>query len=202
MQAAPPVTDNAAWAFLRSVFLWGVLALIAIFAIVQFVRGHGGLREALRKSRLTTWLVMAWQWLSRNVNQTSAELSRAISEGWQNLLSRLEERRVLPVASLLRLRALDPRRQVYFFYLAMVRRGGEQGVPRKPSQTPAEYAASLERTLPEVQEDIDSITRAFVEARYSRRDVNSRDAATVRTTWGRIRRALQQLSRGEERGKR
>jgi hypothetical protein len=199
--AAPPITENAAWAFLRSVFLWGVLALIAIFAIVQFVRGHGGLREALRKSRLTTWLVMAWQWLSGNVNQAGADLSRAISEGWQNLLSRLEERRVLPAASLIRLRALDPRRQIYFFYLAMVRRGGEQGVPRKASQTPTEYAASLERAVPEAQEDIDSITRAFVEARYSRREIDSRESATVRTIWGRIRRALQQLRRGEERGK-
>ncbi len=202
VEAAPPITDNAAWAFLRSVFLWGVLALIAIFAIVQFVRGHGGLRAALRKSRLTTWLAMAWQWLSRNVNQTGEGLSRAISEGWKNLLSRLEERRVLPAASLLRLRALDPRRQIYFFYLAMVRRGGEQGVTRKPSQTPSEYAVSLDRALPESQEDIDSITRAFVEARYSRREVDSRDAAEVRTIWGRIRRALQQLGRSEERGKR
>ena len=199
--AAPPVTDNAAWAFLRSIFLWGVLALIAIFAIVQFVRGHGGLRAALRKSRLRTWLAMAWQWLSRNVNQTGEGLSRAISDGWQSLLSRLEERRVLPAASLLRLRALDPRRQIYFFYLAMVRRGGEQGLPRKASQTPAEYAVSLERALPEAHEDIDAITRAFVEARYSRREIVPQDASEVRTIWGRIRRVLQKLTRSDERGK-
>jgi hypothetical protein len=197
-----PPSSNTAWAFLRSVFLWGVLALIAVFAIVQFVRGHGGLRAALRKSRLTSWLAMAWQWLSRNVNPTGAELSRALSEGWQNLLARLEERRILPAASLLRLRALDPRRQVYFFYLAMVRRGGEQGMPRKPAQTPSEYAATLDRALPEAQEDIDAITRAFVEARYSRREIAAQDASEVRTIWGRIRRALQQLRKGEERGKR
>jgi hypothetical protein len=197
VEAAPPITNNAAWAFVRSFFLWGALALIVAFALIQFVRGHGGLREALRKSRLTNWLVMAWQWLSRNVNQTGADLSRAITEGWQNLLARLEERRVLPAASLIRLRALDPRRQIYFFYLAMIRRGGEQGAPRKPSQTPSEYAVTLERTLPDVREDIDSITDAFVQARYSRREFNSSDVAAARTIWGRIRRALQRRSKKE-----
>ena len=118
-----------------------------------------------------------------------------IAEGWQNILSRLEGRRILPAGSLIRLRALDPRRQIYFFYLAMIRRGGEQGVPRQPSQTPAEYASTLEKALPSGEEDIDSITQAFVEARYSRRKVDAGDADLVKATWGRIRRALQSRSK-------
>ena len=111
------------------------------------------------------------------------------------MISRLEGKRILSAVSLIRLRSLDPRRQIYFFYLAMLRRGGEQGVPRQPSQTPAEYAAALEKTLPASEEDIHSITQAFVEARYSRRKVDSSEADFVRATWGRIRRALQNKSK-------
>jgi Domain of unknown function (DUF4129) len=192
----PPVeseapTSSAVWALVRSVLLWGSLVLIVVFALVQFVRGHGGLGAALRRSRLTTWLVMAWQWLSGNVNNTRESLARAIADGWQSILSRLEGNRMLSPVSLIRLRSLDPRRQIYFFYLAMIRRGAEQGLPRKPSQTPSEYAVTLDKTLPDAGEDIHSMTQAFVEARYSRREVNSSDAATVKAIWGRIRRALQ-----------
>ena len=198
VEAAPPITSGVAWAMVRSILLWGSLVLILIFVIVQFVRQHGGLRAALRKSRLTNWLAMAWQWLSRSMDKAGANLSQAIADGWQSLISRLEAKRILPPASLLRLRALNPRRQIYFFYLAMIRRGGEQGVPRGPSQTPSEYAVTLEKALPSAEGDIDSITEAFVEARYSRREVDSRDVAAVRATWGRIRRAFQMRTKSEE----
>jgi hypothetical protein len=137
------------------------------------------------------WLSQAWQWLSRNADKTRAGFAQAIAEGWQSLVSRLEGNRTLPLPNLLRLRSLDPRRQIYFFYLAMIRRGDEQGFGRNPSQTPAEYAATLENALPSAAEDIDSITEAFMAARYSRREIDSREVEDVKSMWGRIRRTLQ-----------
>lgn len=198
VEPAPPTPDNAAWALVRSILLWGLSAVIIVFSLIQFVRQHGGLRAALRRSRITNWLILAWQWLYRGMEKTGRTLSRAISEGWQSLVSRLEEKRILPRPSLIRLRSLDPRRQIYFFYLAMIRRGAEQGVAREPSQTPSEYAVMLEKALPSAIEDIDSITKAFVQARYSRQEVDARKANIVRETWGRIRRALRSKARNEQ----
>ena len=187
-----PQTPGAAWLLIRSILLWGSLAALIVFAFIQFVRQHGGLGAAFRHSRITNWLLLAWQWLYRNLDRTGGSLRRAIVEGWQGIVSRLEGRRVLPPAGWVRLRSLDPRRQIYFFYLAMIRRGGEQGVPRKPSQTPSEYARTLERSLPSAGEDIDSITDGFIQARYSRRDMNARDASVVKAAWEHIRRALRE----------
>ena len=191
----PFITNNVVWALLRSILLWGSLAVILIFVFVQFVRQHGGLRAALRQSRVMKWLLLAWQWLSRNADNTREGLSRAIRDGWQTILSRLEGNRILAPASLIRLRSLNPRQQIYFFYLAMVRRGEEQGWGRQPSQTPSEYAATLRRALPEADEDVDSMTQAFVQARYSHYEVNARDANAIKETWGRIRRAFQDKSK-------
>ena len=70
-------------------------------------------------------------------------------------------------------------------------------MPRKPSQTPSEYAVNLEKALPAVEADIDSITQAFIEARYSRREVDSKDAGLVKEMWGRIRHALQSKSKNK-----
>ena len=92
--ATPPTIP--AWTFLRSIFLWGLLVIVLVFSLIQFVRQHGGLRAVLRKSRLTNWLVLAWQWLSRNADHTRVKLSRSLSDGWQNILARLEGGKVLP----------------------------------------------------------------------------------------------------------
>jgi hypothetical protein len=198
---ALPPASNEILALLRSVFLWGLLIFVVVFALTQFFRQHDGVVPALRKSRITNWLLLAWQWLYRNVEKTRGSLSRLAAAGWRNLTVRLEGNRVLPPLHLLRPRSLDPRRQIYFYYLAMIRRGGEQGIPRRPSQTPAEYAVLLEKELPSASEDIDSITDRFVEARYSRREMDAQKANRVREIWGHIRHALQQKRESAKSGK-
>jgi hypothetical protein len=193
----PPVTEipqagsNTLLPLLRSILLWGSLAVILVFGFLQFVRQHGGLRAALRNSRLRNWLTLALQWLYRSADQTRGTLSRAITNGWQALISRFEAKQFLPQAPWINIRALDPRRQIYFFFLAMVRRGAEQGIPRRPSQTPSEYATTLSKDLPAVEVDIDSITRAFAQARYSRHDISTGEASLVKAAWRRIRQAMQ-----------
>ncbi len=195
VEAPLPTSSNAIWALVRSILLWGSLILIILFSITRFLRQHDNLLRTLRKARIINWLIFAWQWLRGNVNGTWDDLSRAIADGWQSIVSRLKGKRILARPGWISFRSLDPRRRIYFFYLAMVRRGGEQGLRRKSSQTPSEYAATLEKDLPSAGEDIDSITKAFVEARYSLHEINSQDADIVKTIWGRIRQALQNKSK-------
>ncbi len=198
VEPSVPPAPNELWTLIRSILLWGGLAAIIIFAVVYFVRQHGGVRAALRKTLITNWLMLAWQWLYRSVEQTRLTFSRAVAEGWQRIVSRLDTGGMLPRRQWINFRALDPRRQIYFFYLAMLRRSAEQGLRREPSQTPAEYAVQLEKALPTAAEDIRSITEAFVEARYSRKDIDSRKVDAVRGTWGRIRHALQRKAKTEK----
>ena len=193
-----PTTTNATWELIRSILLWGSLIAIILFALIQFVRQHGGLAAAVRNSRVANWLVLAWQWLYRNADTTRATLARAIADGWQGLVARLGGTKILPPSSWINLRSLDPRRQVYFFYLAVIRRGAEQGLARRPSQSPSEYGAQLEKSLPSATEDIDAITAAFMEARYSRREVEAEKANLVKAIWGRIRLAFQDKAKSEQ----
>jgi hypothetical protein len=189
-----PPDSSALLALLRSIFLWGSLLAIIVFAFIHFVRQHDSILAGLRRSRITNWLILAWQWLYRNAENTRENLSRAILDGWQSIVARLDANRILTRPGFLSVRSLDPRRRIYFFYLAMVRRGGDQGVPRQPSHTPAEYAVQLEKAVPEAGDDIDTLTQAFVEARYSRQEIDSGTADLVKATWDRIRHALQKKS--------
>jgi hypothetical protein len=194
-QPLTPAINSELLALLKSIILWGGLVLILVFSIIHFVRQHAAILPALRKWRVTNWLLLAWQWLYKNVDKARSSVLSAIQEGWQNIFSRLEEKRLLPRPGWINVRSLDPRRQVYFFYLAMVRRGGEQGIAREPSQTPSEYALELEKAVPDAMQDIDSITDAFIEARYSHHEVDSDKVNLVKATWERVRRALRVKSR-------
>ena len=184
-------TNNPILALIRSILLWGALLVIIGFSVARFVKEHGGFQATFRKIPIANWLFFVWQWLSNNADKARRTLSRAIADAWQSIVSRSEGKRLFPRPNWISLRSLEPRRQIYFFYLAMIRRGGEQGVERKPSQTPSEYAVTLESALPSVSEDVHSITEAFVEARYSPRKINSKEANLVKTAWKRVRRALQ-----------
>ena len=77
-----------------------------------------------------------------------------------------------------------------FYYLAMLRRGGEGGHARRPAQTPYEYAHALESQIPEIDQDVDGLTEEFIEARYSRHDIPPEHVGLVRRYWERIKRAL------------
>jgi hypothetical protein len=187
-------TSSAIWVLLKSILLWGSLFLLIGFSLAHFLKQREGLLASLRKAPIVNWLILAWQWLRKNVDKTRGDLSHALADGWQNIVSQLERRRIFPRLGLISLGFLDPRRQIYFYYLAMVRRGNEHGVIRKPSQTPSEYAVTLEKVLSSSNEDIDTITEAFVEARYSRHEVTSEGAKLVKATWRRVRRALQSKS--------
>ena len=87
-------------------------------------------------------------------------------------------------------RKLSQRQQVQFYYLAMLRRGGEHGHTRQPAQTPYEYARKLESEIPEIDRDVAGLTAEFIEARYSRHDIPPEHVGVVRRYWERIKRAL------------
>jgi hypothetical protein len=85
---------------------------------------------------------------------------------------------------------------VLFYYLAMVRRGGEYGIAREPDQTPYEYQLKLQASLPEINRDLAALTEAFVEARYSRHEISEDQVGLVRRWWERIRRTLRRWRKG------
>jgi hypothetical protein len=100
-------------------------------------------------------------------------------------------------------RRLTPRQKVIFYYLALVRRAKEAGIPRQDGQTPYEYARSLTSSLEEGKDGVEAMTESFVEARYSRHDIPAKEARRAESIWETIRHVLQNVrrSRREEKPK-
>jgi hypothetical protein len=159
---------------LKSLLFWSVFLAILIFSLVHYLRLHREILERLRKIPGWKLLEQFWRWLRGffgGVNQRVAGLVRA---GRDRIRLRRRDSGFDGIGNFLSLRNLTPRQRVYFFYYALIRRGGESGLARRGSQTPLEYASTLEDALPTVDEDVESITDAFLEARYSRHALRRR----------------------------
>jgi hypothetical protein len=186
-QIAP---DPAWWEASKTVVFWALLAGILLFALITYLRQHQEILDELKKVRGWSWLVKLWEWLASLFGKVSNGIGQVVEAGRKRLRVRRTDSADWFRAGFLNLRQLDPRQRVYFFYLAFLRRSDESGLPRRLSQTPSEFAASLDSALPAAEPDIDALTAAFIEARYTPKPVEPEKANVVREYWERLKKAL------------
>lgn len=192
-----PVGDGPPW---LDILRWTVFAVIGIVLAYWLLRGWLENRALLGQgigtlrplALLRAFFVALWHRLRGYAAAIGERLptlrrSRSEREGSGGSGARLR----LPGAR-------TPREQVVRYYLSLVRRASSQGLPRRPAQTPEEYAASLRPRLPDAQPDLTALTDAFVEARYSRHDVSTDESRQARGNWERLRDALRLWQRQQE----
>jgi hypothetical protein len=189
LPSTPDATPATLSEFVQSLIFWIVFLIVVGYVIAQYLRRHPEVVDWLKHLPGMSWILRAWHKLRAwfgGLNQQIEDLLEA----------RRRARRPAPARSTspprrwLNPRKLAPRQQVQFYYLAMLRRGGEHGHVRQPTQTPYEYARTLESEVPEIDQDVDGITEKFIEARYSRHDIALEHVSLVRRYWERIKQAL------------
>jgi hypothetical protein len=174
------------WEIVKTLVFWAVFLGVLFLAVWQYLRQHQGVLENLRKLPGWKFLAQFWGWLQSLFASAKSSLAGAVAAGRERTFQFVTRRDF----GFMNLRQLAPRQRIYFFYLALVRRGGEKGLPRSLSQTPDEYAAALQAALPAANEDIYTLTQAFVNARYSPQPVQPEQVQRVESAWERIRKAL------------
>jgi hypothetical protein len=189
----PPVMNSAGSGLpdtLKSILFWLIFIGVIGFSLYSYLMRHKAWLQSLRQIPVLGWLVDGltnfWHWL-RRVNRSVAA---SLEAGFSRIRARQADRMNQAARRFLSLRRLSPRQKIIFYYLAMIRRGSERGLPRKPHQTPNEYAQILEQQLPVVDDEVNSITGYFNEARYSRHTITNQHAGQVQKFWQRIRNAL------------
>ncbi len=189
----PPVliANGAGWTeILKSILFWLIFLGVIGFSLFSYLQRHQKWLQSLRHVPALGWLLNGlanlWNWLRRVNHSVAASLGAGVRRFRDRQVGRLEQ----VGGRLFSLRRLSPRQKVLFYYLAMVRRISERGLPRQPHQTPNEYAHTLEQQLPEVDDEVNSITGYFNEARYSRHEITLQHAGQVQQFWQRIRNAL------------
>lgn len=219
-QPRPEQTPVSWWEVLSSLLFWAVFLGVIGFSIYYYLRENRQLWLSLKKTPLVSMLVRFWEWLRAWAGDMNRQVTLAAGEGWQRLRQRFSRQSAQDAWRYINLRSLTPRQRILFYFLALVRRSGERGISRQPSQTPYEYSAVLSEAFQanlaagdsrekldvpillesehtgeesEIIADITGMTERFVEARYSRHPISDQEAGRVKDTWQKIRQALKRV---------
>ena len=194
---APAGTFN--WELVKSVLLWGFLLVLAVIALRQYIAFNRELSEELRRFRPLRWLINTWERFKAAFRKTNQSIGAFVQTSLQRL------RRLAPETGrtdgewgYVNPRRLSPRQKVIFYYLALLRRAREAGLPRQENQTPYEYARSLSASLNEEKNSVDTMTEAFIEARYSRHDIPAKSARQTESVWESIRQVLKKVRKASQ----
>lgn len=96
-----------------------------------------------------------------------------------------------PLTRVFRRRPSTERGRVIAYYLEVLERTGKYGFTRRPSETAREFEQDVARREPRAQSDIGIVTDAFLEARYSRHDVQPSALDRMKTAWQSMRRTFE-----------
>ena len=173
---------------LRTIMVWSLLIGMALYVVINYLRDRPELLRALRDFGPLRRLRQMWAALRHRLSGLAVAVQALPVAAW--LRERLRARLALPPLRYFRLGGATPREQVQYYYLSLLRRAGEHGYGRKPAQTPAEYTPTLAANLSDNTPEVQALTEAFVETRYSAHPVPAEQVQRVRSAWGRLRAAL------------
>lgn len=153
----------------RIYFYWGLTA-VAILIVVGLFFGIRTVTRRREMVELTEYVLQPGDWLSR----FRKDLERRRKEIQDSLFgaSRLARGQQLLAAA--RIRRI---------YAALIELAETFGAPRDPAQTPLEYMGVLQRRLPAAQQDIRTITDAYLKVRYGELPEHADEVRIVDNAW-------------------
>ena len=215
----PNLSQPSSWfTLLRTLIFWAILIGFVIFAFYYYLREHPEYFAWMKTGRLfkqfKIMLTSFLEWI-RGINR---QVGLVIQDRIERLRSRGSKDETKASSRYTNPKHMSPRQQIIFYYLSVIRRAEESGIPRGSSQTPNEYESGLNAYLtqnldkgdngiedqannrnqqaisPEITiNDIHKITHQFMEARYSQHPITIDQAGSARNAWERILRIFRRL---------
>lgn len=193
----PPAWVEATWPFV----FWGVVALLATYLLTSYVRSRPELLGTLRGTRASRWLTALgrvwrewWRWIVAAGHRPGRGSGPGARRGTSPVHGPRRPGRRWPWP------ADRPRSRIVASYLELVEAAGRLGVPRDTSETPYEYEETLGQRLGAAHIELDRLTEAFVEARFSSHELDERLADLAVRDADRVEAAVRRLRDGSDGG--
>jgi hypothetical protein len=170
--------------WLGGALLWVVVVLVGGYLIAVYLRSHGRLtgRGAGRLIRLRFW------WRNRRTRFSRVIRARVAVLRARRARGRSDQKRAAKRS--MRPGELRPRERIRYLYLQAIHRAAERGLERPAHRTPSEFANDLEANWPDAEPDVQVLTEAFLDARYTSRDIPAAEAERAQGAWQRLMAAL------------
>ncbi len=176
---------------LRSIVFWVVMLGAIGYILYSYLKDRPEFVHAFSASKVMRLVQRWWHALRTWWRGTQRAFLSKLPTLSLNFLRRQEAPRAS--AHVGRRKGASWREHILHAYLETLERAGEEGFPRRATQTPYEYHRTLEPHLPEAQAEMTALTAAFVEARYSPHPIKAEDVAVIQSNARRVRAALDKL---------
>ena len=188
----PTQVEATSWLpdWLGGALLWVAVVLVGGYLVAVYLRAHGRLSDGA--GRLFSQLYLWWHgrriWFSRTLQARVVALRRRARRS-RSGQTRVAKRPPRPGEQL-------PRERIRYLYLQAVQRAAERGLERPAHRTPLEFAGDLDANWPAAESDVQLLTEAFVDARYTPHDIPAAEAQTALSAWQRLMVALRRPAGG------
>jgi hypothetical protein len=198
-QNLPGLPQGLTWeAVAREILFWAIAGLLVIYILRQILERRGVLLRRLRRTALFRRILDFLFRLRKRWTVWRKSAARAIRESWEALRQDIGARGGGARGGFLNLRRLDPRQSIRFYFFALLRRGAERGVVRRPAQTPREYSTALAVEEDQIRAEIQELSLAFEESRYTAHPMSAEQARHIRRVWDTIRATLHSPQKKEK----
>jgi hypothetical protein len=184
----------------KSIAFWAVALIGFVYVVRSYLRDRPELVEALITFEpfraMRRLLAAVWRQLARLAGVVRERIPSQL-----RLRPRGKDRDQAPERGafrLFRLGALSRRERMYYYYLSILRRAARHGYRRGESETPYEYETKLGPSIAQAEAELDRVTDAFVETRYSMHEVGRTEEEHMRADSRKIRAALRALREAGE----
>ena len=186
VEAGPSAVAVPPW--IGGTIFWIILALLLGYAAYVYLQERGVSFAWLRL--LWERLRQAWLGLWGEFESWRAGIE-PIAQGNDGQTPGL---RVPQWWKRLQLGRMSATERIRYFYLTTLEKAQEEGIGRKPGETPLRYAPRLEDTIHEEgDKPFAQLTAEFVEIQYAGQTLDDDSASYAQRLWERIQRALEKL---------
>ena len=182
-ETAQAVSETAQ--MVRGGIFWGIAAIAIIALLIFFLRERGfkldgRILKAIWRDLGRVWRSF-WDMLFGRVELAA----RAVRQRFAG--AEEDDANNQPPWRYVNLRNLPPKERIRYFYLSTLRRAEARGVTRKVNETPLEFVEDLKQEWPDAEGEINELTDAFLEARYSASNFTEEDIGPIKRTWRQVR---------------
>jgi hypothetical protein len=186
---APPPSGGSVLAMVQSIVFWLVVLAIVGYSLYVVWRRRPAWSASISVRRLLDGPLSVLRSLLRLIRRVGTDVGKAVVAAIPRLL------RSTPVIApkmprFISLSRLGPRELVEYYYLSVCERAARLGYPRPADETPDEYLIGLRERLPIVDPEIETLTAAFLEARYGPRPTTRERAKQLRGGWESLNKKL------------
>lgn len=185
---ARPMAAPIPWIeWLKSVLFWGILLAVIGYSIYHYLQQRKDLLEVLEQYRAWRWLKQIGLWIKSLFGSAGQQAAKVIQAIAKIIRSTGQAGSRQLVERILNIGRLGNRDKVLQTYLHMVDWTSDNGIPRRTSETPLEYAEKVKTEVPPAETDLQSLTGEFMEARYSQHEITETHSQSVQKYWEAIK---------------